>query len=350
LSITIHDVARHAGVSVATVSRVLNSSGPVREETRLRIGAVAKRLGYRPNSAARTLKTRKTSTLGVLLPDLFGEFFSEVIRGIDQTAQREGYQLLLSSSHGDVGQIEAAMRAMSGRVDGLIVMSPAVDARSLATNLPSALPVVLLNCRVEGDSFVSVNIDNFGGARDVVQHLIGLGHRGIAMIQGAPGNHDSDERLRGYREALQAAGIAVETRLIIPGDFTEAAGYLAARQILDMQPRPSAVFAANDAMAIGALSAMRDAGISVPDEVAVVGFDDIPIARYLSPPLTSVHTAIDGLGARAVEILCTLLRKEGDPQPIHEILPTQLAIRRSCGAGGPAGNGAVDGSLEVKGP
>ncbi len=186
MSATIRDVARVSGVSVATVSRVLNDKGPVREETRQRILEAAASLGYAPDAAARSLSTRKTGTIGVLLPDLYGEFFSEVIRGLDLAARRSGYHILVSSSHSDRSEVEAVLRALRGRVDGLIVMSPEADARALQANLPGTLPLVLLNCRVEGSSFDSINLDNYAGAAAMVRHLAALGHRRIAHVKGSP--------------------------------------------------------------------------------------------------------------------------------------------------------------------
>jgi LacI family transcriptional regulator len=328
---TIKEVAREAGVSVATVSRVFNEKGPIREETRQRILEVALRLGYAPNATARSLITKKTGTLGVLLPDLYGEFFSEVIRGIDLAARRSGYHILVSSSHSDRSEVEAVLRALRGRVDGLIVMSPEADARALEANLPGTLPLVLLNCPVEGAAFDSINIDNYGGAAAMVRHLAALGHRRIAHVRGAAGNNDAWERLLGYRETLQAA--APEAReLVIEGDFSEDSGYRAGREILGLAPRPTAVFAANDATAIGLLSAFQEAGIRVPDDIAVAGFDDIPIARFLTPPLTTVGVAIADLGARAIQRLLEAMSHGDGRERQHAVLPTTLVIRGSCGA------------------
>ncbi len=333
-SATIKEVARAAGVSVATVSRVFNEKGPVREETRQRIREVAQRLGYAPHAMARSLITKKTGTLGVLLPDLYGEFFSEVIRGVDLAARHDGYHILVSSSHSDRSEVEAVLRALRGRIDGLIVMSPEADARALEANLPGALPIVLLNCRVEGTRFDSINIDNYGGARAVVRHLAGLGHRRIAHVKGAPGNHDALERLIGYRDAMQALDVPGQAtdELEIEGSFNEESGYRAGEEILRMQPRPTAVFAANDAMAVGLLSALQEAGLGVPDDIAVTGFDDIPIARFLTPPLTTVRLAIAELGALAVQRLVLAMARGEDRERQHEILPTTLVVRGSCGA------------------
>ncbi|MBX6366113.1 MAG: LacI family DNA-binding transcriptional regulator, partial [Gemmatimonadetes bacterium] len=223
-SATIKDVARAAGVSVATVSRVLNESGPVREETRRRVWEVASSLRYVPNETARSLITRSTRTLGVVLPDLHGEFFSEVIRGIDQRAQRERYHLLVSGSHNEREEIEAALRAMRRRVDGLVLMSPDIDAAGLEANLPHDLPVVLLNCAIRATAVPTITIDNFGGATAMVRHLLSLGHRRIGFIGGPPGNYDAAERLRGYRETMRAAGLDPSAWEEV-GDFTESGGH-----------------------------------------------------------------------------------------------------------------------------
>ena len=329
---TIKDVAREANVSVATVSRVFNESGPVSDETRQRIKDVAERLHYFPHGGARSLITSRTSTFGVLLPDLYGEFFSEVIRGMDQTAQRSGYHLLVSSSHDDKQEIEAALRAMRGRVDGLVAMSPHLDAPSLIANAPSTLPVVLLNCAVTDDTYDALTIENRRGAQAMVRHLLGLGHRRLAIITGADGNYDAAERLWGYRREMRDAGIDVPNEWEIAGDFTEASGYRAVGALLALDPRPTALFAANDSMAIGAMSALREAGLRIPDDIAVAGFDDIPMARYMSPPLTSVHVAIAELGARAVDTLLHAVDNKNEHTRRHLRLPTSLVIRQSCGA------------------
>lgn len=332
---TIKEVAREAGVSVATVSRVLNSKGPVRDETRQRILEAATRLGYSPNAAARSLSTRKTGTIGVLLPDLYGEFFSEVIRGLDLAARRSGYHILVSSSHSDRSEVEAVLRTLRGRVDGLIVMSPEADARALQSNLPARLPIVLLNARVEGSAFDSINLDNYGGAAAMVRHLAGLGHRRIAHVKGAPGNNDALERLMGYRDALRSVfgdgGDGAET-IELEGDFSEESGVRAGREILAMSRRPDAVFAANDAMAIGLLHAFQNAGVKVPGEIAVAGFDDVPIARFLTPPLTTVGVAIADLGALAIRRLLQVMEREESQESQHEVLPMTLVVRGSCGA------------------
>ena len=327
---TIKDVAREAKVSVATVSRVLNDSGPVSDDTRHRINEVAARMRYVPHSGARSLITSKTETLGVLLPDLYGEFFSEVIRGMDDTAQKNGFHLLISRAYADRHGIETAIRAMRGRVDGVVAMSPDLDAESLL-NLPSTIPVVLLCSVSRGNEIDSLTIQNCRGAKEMVGHLVARGHTRIAIIKGSPRNYDAAERLRGYRVALRQAGITPDPVLERGGDFTEAAGYAAAFELLAQRDRPTAIFAANDSMAIGALSALRESGVQVPEEMAVAGFDDIPLARYMDPPLSSVHVPICELGARAVELLLHGITHKNDHARRRERVSTKLVIRRSTG-------------------
>jgi LacI family transcriptional regulator len=310
---------------------VLNDSGPVSDATRRRIERVASRLRYAPNGAAQSLITKRTHTIGVLLPDLYGEFFSEVIRGIDLVAQRHGYHMLVSSSHSEHEALEAALGAMRGRVDGLIVMSPDLDQRTLRSSLAACPAVVLLNCAASTPGFDAIKIDNVGGALAMTKHLLGMGHRRIAFICGAAGNVDAEERRRGYRAAMRGAKIERDPRLEVDGDFTEAGGYRAAQMLLTLSERSTAIFAANDSMAIGALCALRDAGVRVPEEIAVTGFDDIPIAQYTSPPLTSVHVPILDLGERATERLVESLSSDRRRRRSCEVLPTALVVRQSCG-------------------
>lgn len=326
---TIRDVARAARVSVATVSRALNDSGPVHNETRRRVREAAQHLRFTPHGAARSLITSRTNTLGVLLPDLYGEFFSEIIRGIDRSAQRAGYQLLLSSARNARDEVHVAFRAMYGRVDGLILMAPDVELAEMFAQRRDGTPIVFINSPVTSRDARVLTIDNHGGAYQMVRHMLEHGRQRIAIIRGAERNHDAAERLRGYRQALDESGIRRDPRLELPGDFTEAAGHRAARALLKLRPRPTAIFAANDAMAIGALSALREEGVVVPDEIAVAGFDDIPIARYVAPPLSSVHVPIAQLGERAMELLLGTIADPGNGAARRTVIPTTLVIRKS---------------------
>jgi LacI family transcriptional regulator len=326
---TIRDVAREARVSVATVSRALNDSGPVRDDTRRRVHDAAENLRFTPHGGARSLTTSRTNTLGVLLPDLYGEFFSEIIRGIDRSAQRAGYQLLLSSARNARDEVHGAFRAMYGRVDGLVLMAPDVELAELFTQHRDGTPIVFINSPVTSPDARLITIDNHGGAYRMVKHLVSKGHHRIAIIRGADSNHDAAERLRGYRAALDDCGIERDPYLEFKGDFSEGAGYRTARAMLKLRPRPTAIFAANDAMAIGALSALGEEGVAVPNEIAVAGFDDIPIARYASPPLSSVHVPIAQLGERAMELLVGAIAGLENGAGRRVVLPTTLVIRKS---------------------
>jgi LacI family transcriptional regulator len=328
--VTIKDVAREAGVSVATVSRVWNDADFVSPETRQRVAEVAARLGYSPHGAARSLITRTTFALGVLLPDLYGEFFSEIIRGIDHAAQAAGYHILVSSSHESKDEIDAALRSMRGRVDGMIIMSPDLEAQRTLQALQGSFAVVLLNGGAESKAFDTITIENHEGAREMTRHLLARGHRRIAMIGGPQRNYDAAERLRGYRTALTESGIALEEPLVVQGDFSELSGHRAEKRLLALESRPTAIYAANDSMAIGALSALRENGLRVPEDIAVAGFDDIPLARYMNPPLSTVHVDISQLGERAAALLLTSLQKNTRPHQ-HLQLSTTLVIRASCG-------------------
>lgn len=323
---TIKQVAAHAGVSVATVSRVFNSTGSVREETSRRVLESARVLRYVPNAAARSLSIRRSHTVGVLLPDLYGEFFSEVIRGIDIAARARHHHLLVSGSHADHLEMAAMLASVRGRVDGLVVMSPDVDARTLCESLPTDIPCLLLNCRAEG--YPSIVVDNYGGAASMVRHLQGLGHRSIAFVKGPPNNADAFERLRGFRDASAELGLSSSDLMELPGDFTEQAGHDAVIALNSDPRRPDAIFAANDAMAIGAMSALRALEIRVPHEVAVAGFDDIPVARYVTPRLTTVAVEIADLGQLALDFL---LDTVDGLSPTSKTLPTTLVVRESCG-------------------
>jgi LacI family transcriptional regulator len=327
---TIRDVARASRVSVATVSRVFNESPRVSESTRLRVVTAATRLGYWPNGTARSLITNRTNALGVLLPDLHGEFFSEVIRGIDWAARRRRLHLLVSSYGPASDDLLSALRTVRGRVDGLIVMAPDVGVSVALQLRTGGGPTVLLNPEIDVPGRDSISIANFDGAHAMVGHLLGLGHRRIATITGPERNIDARQRLDGYRVALADEGIEPSDALEIPGDFTEGCGYDAAMELLRRKPRPTAIFAANDHMAVGVLGALQDARVRVPEDMAVAGFDDIPMARFLTPPLTTVHVDMMRLGQRAVEMLLDPAAREG-AEPRREILTTTLVVRGSCG-------------------
>ena len=333
MSATIKDVARQAGVSAATVSRVFNESGPVNEATKQDVLAAAEELQYVPNQAARSLITQRTQTLGVILPDMHGEFFAQVIRGLDEATRTHNYHMLVSSSHTDEEEARTAVRAMLGRVDGLVVMWPSPASDPFTGLIPDQLPTVLLSASGESTTFPTLSIDNREGARAIVQHLLDHGHERVAILTGPPENGDAQQRLAGYRDAMRGSKRGHDPALEIPGDFMQETGYQAVSQLLALDSRPTALFASNDSMAIGALHALHEAGLRVPDDMALAGFDDIPSAQYMNPPLSTVHVPIYELGARAAELLIHRTNGTSDVPQEGAVLSTELALRASCGCG-----------------
>ena len=329
MSVTIKDVAKQANVSVATVSRALNGHENVAEAVRKRVISVASELRYSPHHAARSLSSRRTHTIGVVLPDLYGEFFSELMRGIDHVARERGLHLLVSSYHGNPGEQGAALRAMRGRVDGLLLMSPFVeDAEGLREDLNPAMPAVLMNSCLQEAGSNAVSVDNYGGAREMMRHLVDAGHRRIAFIAGPANNFDASERLRGYRDAL-AEYLPGAQAWILQGDFDEASGHRAGGELLAAAQRPDAVFAANDMMALGCLFVLNHAGVQAPRDIAIAGFDDIPLARYVHPSLTTMRVDIAELGGRALRVLLDGMTQEPHQHAGNTPLVPQLMVRDS---------------------
>lgn len=325
-NVTIKDIAREADVSIASVSRVLNNVGRVSDATRARILSIAERLRYVPHEGARSLIRKRTAMVGMVLPDLHGEFFSELLRGADSAARALGMHLLVSTSHGDPDEAAAAIRSMRGRVDGLLLMSPHVDSTFAARHLSGDLPVVLLNAP-PGAAAHLVSIDDYAGAVAMVRHLSASGCTRIAHIAGPVGNSDAAERLRGYRDAL---GQPADPALIFQGDFSVDAGRAAALAFAALSPRPDAIFAANDMMAAGCMEALAELGIAIPGEIAVGGFDDVPLAHFLSPPLTTMRIDVARFGRTAFVQLVAAIAGQPDLPPVEKIVPA-LVIRQSCG-------------------
>ena len=326
-SATIRDVAERARVSVASVSRVLNGTGPVTEATRLRVFEAAEALQYVPHSGARSLSTSKTQTIGVILPDLCGEFFSELIRGMDVAARSLGYHLIVSSSHDDAEEASAAIRSMRGRVDGLIVLSPHLDAANLAASLAGRTPILLMNGGADAGR-PSIVVDNHGGAVLAVEHLIATGRRRIAHIAGPAGNLAAEARLAGYLQAMADAGLPTA---VVDGEFTQPSGHAAGVELARRELRPDAVFAANDIMAVGAMLALQDSGLRVPEDIALIGFDDVPIAALVRPGLTTLRIRIAETGRRALERLVRLINAadEAVADTACEVVRPELVVRPS---------------------
>lgn len=328
---TIRDVARRAGLSVASVSRALNGLDNVSSDTRARVVAAADALGYVPHAGARSLSMAKSHSIGVVLPDLHGEFFSEIVRGMDRAANARGYHLLLSNMHADSKLAMQAMRSMRGRVDGLIVMAPQFSAEQLAETLPGSLPAVLVNSP-EGTGRFSFRLDNARGVAAMVDHLISTGRRAIVHISGPRDNMDGAERIAAFRAAMARFAPDQPVR-ILEGDFQESTGERLASEQLASAETVDAIFAANDMMALGVLQALRQSGIAVPDQIAVAGFDDIPLARYLG--LTTLRVDMAGVGERAIERLIAEIEGNDEALGDERIVP-ELVVRASTVPGSSA--------------
>lgn len=316
---------------MASVSRALNGTGAVTEAIRVRVLEAAARLQYVPNSTAQSLSTRRTHTIGIVLHALYGEFFSELIRGIDTAARARGLHLLISCTHSDAAEAGTALNALLGRVDGLLVMSPHVNGRFLQERVRNSLPIVLVSTADADHTHTSFYVDNYSSAYAMMKHLVGCGHRSIAHIAGPETNVDAQERLRGYRTALSRE-LPDATERVLHGDFTEESGYRAGRELLAGISRPHAVFAANDMMAIGCLCAFTEAGLRVPRDIALAGFDDVPTARFVVPALTTVRVRISEMGGRALDRLAMAIDDPAQSEPITETVAAELIIRASCGA------------------
>lgn len=329
--VSIHDVAAQAGVSVATVSRVLAtpSDYPVRPETRQGVLTAAARLGYRPNDLARALIQGRTGTVGVLIPDISNPYYAQVMRGVEDVIYASGRRVVLCNTNRDVEKASTYIDTLlKARVDGVVIVGGG------STRLASFLgPLAVYGTRVvvigrHNLPFPSIQVDNVEAARRATEYLLSLGHTAVGCITGPADSYTVQDRLAGYKAALKAHGLSLRRRLIVEADFEEAGGYAAARQLLATRDRPTAVIAANDRSAMGVLAALADAGIAVPGEMSVMGFDDIPLASFLRPALTTVSVPSSQLGREAALLL--ELDEEAPAVESRE-LATQLVTRDSCG-------------------
>jgi len=337
MSPTLEEVAKLAGVSRSTVSRVVNDHPNVRPEVRERVWQVIRQIDYQPHAAARSLVTNRTHVIGMVIPEavttLFTDpFFPLLLRGATEACNSHQYQLMLSlfTAHADRQEIYQRI-LRNGYLDGTIVASASLDDPLIPNLLRDQIPFVSVGRR-PNEPVHYVDADNVSGARMAVEHLIRLGHRRIATITGRLDMIHGQDRLSGYRQAMEARGIPVEEELIVEGDYTEASGTVAMQRLLPVSP--TAVFVASDMMAVGALKALRQAGWQVPQDIALVSFDDIPIASAIEPALTTVRQPIERMGSMAVEVLLSVLEDSSEEEaPAQRIvLPTELVIRASCGS------------------
>jgi LacI family transcriptional regulator len=333
MAVTIRDVARAAGVSTATAARALGGYGHSSPAARRKVAESADRLGYRPNAVARALVSRATTTVGLVVGDIENPFFAAAARGLADAMDAHGYTVLLANADEDADRERRAVEALRARqVDGMVVVpAPGASPGHLADLVAAGIPLVLLDRVVAGVEADSVLVRNTAGAADAVAHLTGLGHRRIGVVSDPPEITSSAERIAGYRRALRAAGIEPDPSLVSIGGPTRADGEAAARRLLDRPDRPTAVFTANNFMTVGTLRAARALGLRIPDDLALVGFDDLDWTTLVEPPVTVVSQPVTELGRAAGERL--LARMGGEDGPARRIrLPARLIVRGSCGA------------------
>lgn len=331
---TIKDVARLAGVSPSTVSRVIRNSGYVSPRAREAVLAAIQQLGYHPNAVARSMTQQRTHTIGVVISDIANPFFPSVVRGLDDVAHSNGYQLIVCNSDEDpTKEREAVQVLLSRQVDGLVVASTGGAIQELRQAMEGGVPVVLLDRLVRLPGADAVGIDNAEAATMAVRHLLELGHRRIGIILGPPHVHTSKSRLAGYLKALKEYGIEPDPELMRHGDFKESGGYTETKALLQLKQPPSALFTTNNLTTTGALLALREAGIAIPQQMALVGFDDIPWARVVRPALTVVEQPTYLLGTTAAQLLFARLRHR-ETSPLGRVVQLQanLVVRESCGA------------------
>jgi LacI family transcriptional regulator len=324
------DVSRRAGVSTATTSRVLNGKGFVSEELRLRVLSAVEEMRYIPNGLARSMSLRRTHSLGLVVSDVTNPFFTVLARGVEDVGQERGYSVVLCNSDSKQEKERAYLEMLhEKRVDGILVSPNGADPNPVERILQAGIGVVLVDRVLAGVRASSVSADNFAGARSAAEYLLTLGHRRIGVIAGRLGASTGEERLNGFQAAMNDLGVAIDSSLVIRGDFTEDGGNQAAIQLYSQTPRPSAVISLNNLMTTGALFALRTVGCGIPDDLSLLSFDDLPLFSLLAHPLTVVAQPAYDMGRVACRLLIDQL--EGIGTTHRQVrLATSLLIRESC--------------------
>ncbi|MCL4520472.1 MAG: LacI family transcriptional regulator [Firmicutes bacterium] len=322
------DVAKEAGVSLSTVSNTLSGNVRVTEDTRKRVVEASQRLNYQKNGIAADLKSKTMRTIALIVDDLAGPFFSQFIQGIQRVALDNRYDVVACSALGQKDSMGVKF-LQERRASGAIVFASDIAEDLLIDSARRGLPIVAIDRMIANDHLVSIAVDNFQGGYLATKHLIDLGHKHIAYIAGSNDSVDDHQRFLGFQRALAEHGLSPHFDLRISGDFTENGGYRAIKTLVAQKDLPTAIFFANDEMAIGGLRALAAEQISVPQDVSVVGFDDIVLARYVSPGLTTVRQPIYEMGALAMNILLTSLLGSSPKTTVHK-LPCELILRDSC--------------------
>lgn len=328
--ITIKDVARAANVAVSTASYALNGSDKVSEQTREKVLNAARELNYTPNNAARNLKTRKTDLIGLFVHSINGPFYDKLIKGIQDVVNLKEYELIIFCDSGQKPGTSYNFLS-ERRVDGAIIISPNITDEQVLNLANKKLPMVVLDRKITANNLCSVLVDNRKGTQDAVKHLINLGNKKIGFISGPENSFDNNERLKGYIDTLKSNSIELVDKYILKGKFTEESGYEVVKKYLsENKDIPTAFFSSNDEMAVGAIKAFQENGIRVPEDVAIVGFDDILIASYIQPKLTTVRRPMYELGSFSAHMLISMLA--GKPMNSSLVLSTELVVRESCGS------------------
>lgn len=327
----IHDVAQSAGVSPTTVSRYLNNRIELPAPTAARIDAAISELDYRPNLLAKRLSTGKSEAIGLVTPEIGNPFFAELAAAVEDEAEKHGYAVFMSSTRGDVAREMASLRRLNDRhVDGLILMTNRPDDGTLARLIEGAHNVVLVDEDIPGVEVPRIFVENDAGAHAATTHLISHGHRNIAMIGGPAGLFSVMERRAGFERAMQEAGLTVRTDHLLLGAYTREFGRAAATALLGSPEPPTAIFAASDYIAVGVMQALQQLGLAVPDDVSLVGFDDMPFAELMAPGLTTIRQPVAQMGRLGFQALFALMNH--DPAPPLTRLPVELIVRRSVAA------------------
>lgn len=334
---TARDIAKKAGVSTSTVSHVLNGTRWVSPDLRERVLATAASLDYEPDALARSLRVRRSYSIGLVISDIGNPFFTSVVRGVEDVAQAHGYAIILCNSDEDPAKEEAYLRLLTGRrMDGLILAPSGVRHPYLDRLAQSGFPLVFLDREVEGLPMAAVVLDNKGAAREAVEHLLGLGHRRIGMIGGRPAISTTVERLAGYASALESAGISVDPALVVSGSSRTNEARQAVEKLLDVDRPPTALLVGNNLMTIGAVDGIQARGLAIPDDISIAGIDNSPWASVFRPRLTAVAQPTYDLGRNAAELVLGRVGGEADSATRRLVLQGSLQVRKSTAP--PAGS------------
>ncbi|MFN2161760.1 MAG: LacI family DNA-binding transcriptional regulator, partial [Candidatus Promineifilaceae bacterium] len=329
---TIKDVANRAGVSISTVSHVINNSRAVSEESRQRVEEAMAELDYQPNTLARSLRRQQTQSIGMIVPDIANPFFAEIARGIEDSSFQQNYSIILCNSEGDLEkQVAYTNLLIQNQVAGIVFVAAGVSTELVEDLQHREVPLVVVDRAVPRVEVNSVMTNHNQGGRLATQHLIDLGHRRIACISAGSGLSPSADRVTGYMETLWENNMPVNKKLIMHGDFQYESGYKAVHTLLDLPEPPTAVFACNDLMAVGCISAAAERGLRVPQDLSVVGFDNVRLASFTNPPLTTVSQPMRQIGTLALELLMERINDIDSPVRIEQ-LDTELVVRRTTAA------------------